>query len=68
MHSARMRPTLRQDFDNSLLFLDGALSNEVVRLQRQTKSIENFLASVYPDIGISVQNVTLQEIRPPLQG
>jgi type IV secretory pathway component VirB8 len=65
LHFARMRATLRQDFGNSLLFLDGTLSNEVVRLQRQTKSIENFLASADPDIDISVANVTLQEIRTP---
>jgi hypothetical protein len=65
MHFARMSATLRQDFGNNLLFLDGSLSNEVVRVQRQTKSIENFLASADPDIDIAVANVTLQEIRTP---
>jgi type IV secretory pathway TrbF-like protein len=61
----RVPATVRDDFAHSLYFLDGRLANATMEEARKNKLIETFLAEGEDQIEISVQNVTIEDLRTP---
>jgi type IV secretion system protein VirB5 len=62
-HYARTRATVRQQYAESLYFLDGRLADATMHANQKTGSIERFLAGEGDEIDIRVRNVTLEDLR-----
>jgi type IV secretory pathway TrbF-like protein len=61
----RIPATMRNDFAHSLYFLDGRLANATMEEEKKNKSVEAFLAGQGDQIEISVQNVSIEDLRTP---
>jgi type IV secretory pathway TrbF-like protein len=64
-HYSRMRATVRQQYAESLYFLDGRLADATMDANKKSGVIERFLASGGEEIDIRVKNVTLEDLRQP---
>jgi type IV secretion system protein VirB5 len=64
-HYSRMRATVRQQYAESLFFLDGRLANATIEANQKAGTIERFLTSGSEEIDVRVKNVTLEDLRQP---
>jgi type IV secretion system protein VirB5 len=64
-HYGRMRATVRQQYAESLYFLDGRLADATMDANRKSGLIERFLAGGGDEIDVRVRNVTLEDLRQP---
>ena len=64
-HYSRMRATVRQQYAESLYFLDGRLADATIEANKKTGTIERFLTSGGEEIDVRVKNVTLEDLRQP---
>ena len=65
MHYSRMRATVRQQYAQSLYFLDGRLADATMEANKKSGLIERFLTSGGEEIDVRVKNVTLEDLRQP---
>ena len=65
MHYSRMRATVRQQYTESLYFLDGRLADATMETNKKYATIERFLASGGEEVEVRVKNVTLEDLRQP---
>jgi type IV secretory pathway TrbF-like protein len=61
---SRNHKTIRNDYPNSLYFLDDNLSTQIDNADRQTQWAAKFLASTDDDIDVNVRNVALSQDNP----
>jgi type IV secretory pathway TrbF-like protein len=64
-HYSRMRATVRQQYAESLYFLDGRLADATIEANKKAGTIERFLTSGSDEIDVRVKNVTLEDLRQP---
>jgi type IV secretory pathway TrbF-like protein len=64
-HYGRMRRTIRDSYPRSLYFLDGRLTDALIEATKKDKTVETFLAGAGDEVDISVQNVSLEDLRQP---
>jgi type IV secretion system protein VirB5 len=64
-HYSRMRATVRQQYAQSLYFLDGRLADATMEANKKSGLIERFLTGGDEEIDIRVKNVTLEDLRQP---
>jgi len=64
-HYSRMRATVRQQYAESLYFLDGRLADATIESNKKAGTIERFLTSGSEEIDVRVKNVTLEDLRQP---
>jgi type IV secretion system protein VirB5 len=64
-HFARVRATTRQQYAESLYFLDGALADATMARDQQDRALEQFLAGAGDEVAIEVRNVTLDGLTGP---
>src|SRR5216684_5586532 len=64
-HYSRMRATVRQQYAESLYFLDGRLADATIDANKKSGTIERFLTSGGEEIEVHVKNVTLDDLRQP---
>jgi len=64
-HYSRMRATVRQQYAESLYFLDGRLADATIEANKKVGTIERFLTSGSEEIDVRVKNVTLEDLRQP---
>jgi type IV secretion system protein VirB5 len=64
-HYGRMRATVRQQYAESLYFLDGRLTDATIEANKKAGTIERFLTSGSEEIDVRVKNVTLEDLRQP---
>jgi type IV secretory pathway TrbF-like protein len=62
-HYSRLRATVRQQFAESLYFLDGRLADATIEANKKAGTIERFLTGTSEDIDVHVKNVTLDDLR-----
>jgi len=65
MHYSRMRATVRQQYAQSLYFLDGRLADATIDANKKSGLIERFLTGGGEEIDVRVKNVTLEDLRQP---
>ena len=65
MHYSRMRATVRQQYAESLYFLDGRLADATIDANKKSGTIERFLTGGGEEIDVRVKNVTLDDLRQP---
>ena len=64
-HYSRMRATVRQQYAESLYFLDGRLADATIEANKHAGTIERFLTGSTEEIDVHVKNVTLEDLRQP---
>ncbi len=64
-HYSRMRATVRQQYAESLYFLDGRLADATIEANKKAGTIERFLTSGGEEVEVRVKNVTLEDLRQP---
>jgi type IV secretory pathway TrbF-like protein len=64
-HYSRMRATVRQQYAESLYFLDGRLADATIEADKKTGIIERFLTAASEEVDVHVKNVTLEDLRQP---
>jgi type IV secretory pathway TrbF-like protein len=64
-HYSRMRATVKEQYAESLYFLDGRLADATIEANRKAGTIERFLTSGNEEIDVRVKNVTLEDLRQP---
>src|SRR5712691_6566512 len=64
-HYSRMRATVRQQYAESLYFLDGRLADATIEANKKSGTIERFLTGGGEEIDVRVKNVTLDDLRQP---
>lgn len=64
-HYARMRATVKEQYAESLYFLEAGLAEATIASDQRTQNIERFLTGTSDEIEIQVKNVTLDQIREP---
>jgi type IV secretory pathway TrbF-like protein len=62
-HYSRMRATVRQQYAESLYFLDGRLADATMEANKKSATIERFLVGGGEEIEVHVKNVTLEDLR-----
>jgi type IV secretion system protein VirB5 len=62
-HYSRLRATVRQQYAESLYFLDGRLADATIEANKKSGTIERFLTGSSEDIDVHVKNVTLEDLR-----
>src|SRR6202023_1172503 len=62
---SRMRATVRQQYAESLYFLDGRLTDATIEANKKSGTIERFLTDGSDEIEVHVKNVTLEDVRQP---
>ena len=68
-HFARRRATVKQEYAESLYFLDGGLADATIAGDQRTQAIEKFLMGATDETDISVKNVILDDLKtPPYKG
>jgi type IV secretion system protein VirB5 len=65
MHYGRVRATVRQQYAQSLYFLDGRVADATIEANKKSGLIERFLAGGTEEIEVHVKNVTLEDLRQP---
>jgi len=64
-HYSRVRATVRQQYAESLYFLDGRLADATIEANKKAGTIERFLTGSSEEIEVHVRNVTLDDLRQP---
>jgi len=64
-HYGRMRATLKQQYAESLYFLEAGLAEATIASDQKTQAIEHFLTGTSDEVEIQVKNVTLEQINQP---
>jgi type IV secretory pathway TrbF-like protein len=64
-HYGRVRATVRQQYAESLYFLDGRLADATMDANKKSGVIERFLTSGGEEIEVRVKNVTIEDLRQP---
>jgi type IV secretory pathway TrbF-like protein len=64
-HFGRIRATLKQQYSESLYFLDASLAEATIAKNQQDQSVEQFLAGTGEEVEIQVRNVTLESLAVP---
>jgi type IV secretion system protein VirB5 len=64
-HYGRVRATVRQQYAESLYFLDGRLADATMEANRKSGVIERFLTSGGEELDVRVRNVALEDLRQP---
>src|SRR5580692_3389207 len=64
-HYSRLRATVRQQYAQSLYFLDGRLADATINANKKSGTIEHFLTDGSDEIEVHVKNVTLEDLRQP---
>lgn len=64
-HYSRVRATVKQQYAESLYFLDGRLADATMQANARSGVIERFLASGGEETEVRVKNVTLEDLRQP---
>lgn len=64
-HDSRVRATVRQQYAESLYFLDGRLADATMQASAKSGVIERFLASGGDETEVRVKNVVLEDLRQP---
>lgn len=64
-HFARVRSTVREQYAESLFFLDAALVDATIAQDQRSQTIEGFLTSTGDEVEIEVKNVTLDNLDSP---
>jgi type IV secretory pathway TrbF-like protein len=62
-HFARIRSTLKQQYAESLFFLDAGLADATIAQHQRDHAIEDFLTGTDDEVEIVVRNVTLDELQ-----
>src|ERR1700681_1197119 len=62
-HYSRMPATGRQQYAESLYFLDGRLADATIEANKKSGTIERFLTGSTEEIDVHVKNVTLEDLR-----
>ena len=66
LHYARNRATLKDNFSQSLFFIDGMLANTLIDGFRKSKVLDNYLSDPnLAEIDIDIKNVVLEEMQNP---
>jgi type IV secretion system protein VirB5 len=64
VYYGRNRQMIRDNFKQSLMFMEAQLANNVAEAYRKNKTIENYLQDTsVPDIDIEVQRVSIEDLR-----
>lgn len=61
-HFARMRATVKEQYAESLYFLDAGLADATIAADQRGQTIESFLAGASDEIEVHIKNVTLDDI------
>jgi type IV secretion system protein VirB5 len=61
-HFARMRATVKEQYGESLFFLDAPLADATIAQNQRDRTIESFLAGTGDEVEVHVKNVTLDEL------
>jgi len=61
-HFARIRSTVKQQYAESLFFLDAGLADATIAQHQRDHAIETFLAGADDEIEVVVRNVTLDDL------
>lgn len=61
-HFARVRATVKEQYGESLFFLDSALADATIAQNQRSQTIEGFLSSAGDEVEIEVKNVTLDDL------
>lgn len=64
-HFARIRATLREQYAQSLYFLDASLAQATIDADQRTRALERFLAEGGEEVDVVVTNVTIEDLRQP---
>ena len=64
-HFARMRATVKEQYAESLYFLDAPLADATIAANQRGQTIETFLANASDDVEVQVKNVTLDDLKAP---
>ena len=64
-HFARIRSTVKQQYAESLFFLEAGLADATIAQQQRGRTIEEFLAGGEDEVEIVVRNVTLDDLAAP---
>lgn len=64
-HYARMRATMKEDYDRSLYFLDAPLANSLIESNKNSKDIESFLSGQGDENDVKVTGVSIEDLRQP---
>jgi type IV secretion system protein VirB5 len=62
-HFARIRATVKEQYAESLYFLDSRLADATIAADQKTRGIEGFLASASDETEVQVKNVTLDDLQ-----
>jgi type IV secretion system protein VirB5 len=62
-HFARIRGTLKQQYAESLFFLDAGLADATIAQRQRDHAIEDFLAGTDDEVEVVVRNVTLDDLK-----
>lgn len=62
-HYGRIRATVREDYSQSLYFLEGRLSDALIAENRKSKLIETFLTDQSDEIEVRVTSVAIEDLR-----
>jgi type IV secretion system protein VirB5 len=64
-HYSRLRATVRQQYAESLYFLEGRLADATIEANKKAGTIERFLTSGSEELDVRIKNVTLEDLRQP---
>src|SRR5215470_8511752 len=62
-HFARRRATVKQEYAESLYFLDAGLAEATIAHDQRTQGIEKFLSNAGDETEVEVKNVTLDDLK-----
>jgi type IV secretory pathway TrbF-like protein len=62
-HFARIRSTVKQQYAESLFFLDAGLADATIAQHQRDHALEDFLSGTDDEVEIIVRNVTLDELK-----
>jgi type IV secretion system protein VirB5 len=62
-HFARMRATVKEQYAESLYFLEAGLADATIAANQRAQTIETFLNGASDEIEVQVKNVTLDELK-----
>ena len=64
-HFSRIRATVRQQYAESLYFLEGRLADATIEANKKSGTIERFLTNQTDELEVRVKSVTLEDLRQP---
>jgi type IV secretory pathway TrbF-like protein len=64
-HYGRIRATVKEQYADSLFFLDASLAEATLTADQRDRAIETFLTSTTDEVEIQVRNVSLDQLAAP---